>query len=374
MSLILPYDKIYDIILDLIGKASGNSVESSSSNSKNSPSGGSTYIQVDPSQVIDQHIDIQVKSETGYDLEKYMKLVATNWFSVNTETHGSCGGVTYRLANALAEKLRNKEIPNAYGNDAYSSTLRKNLKDLGIYSQESFTPVGQGLTDEQFRKKISEISQQADYGDVLVYFAQEPPVSVDDKAKYHAQIYTGNLYKGIKDSFGDIGVGWTTDNKSNYGSEAVYRSAGGHPWTIYWFRIKEEYKGAATSATVQQSGSNKKDKASLKKSASAFNSLTYRLSIIYKLLDNYGSKGAPLFEPYSSYGGDNENNAVAALKKWMNKENQQAKYREMTYDDQDQYNKYLAKLYTATRTGSGEITFKSKYNTGVKEKTINANF
>ena len=111
-----------------------------------------------------------------------------------------------------------------------------------------------------------------------------------------------------------------------------------------------------------------------KKSASAFNTLTYRLAIIYKLKDNYGPSGDPLFERFKDTFGDEKTKAVAALKKWESEENQQVKYRQMTYDDQNQYRKYLSKLYAATRTGGGEITFKSSSNKDVQDKTINANF
>lgn len=372
MALIITYNRIFDIITKLIGNETEGEYTANSSSAPSKKD--SSLVDVDPSQVVDKHIDIQVKSETGSDLEKYMKETAINWFSVNAETHGACGGVTYRLANILAEKLLKKDIPNVGGNDAHSRIIRTNLNNLGIYKAESLTPVGQGLTDSQYVAKVSAITSQANYGDVLVYFAQEPPVSVDGRAKYHAQIYTGNLYEGKPDSYGDVGVGWTTDNKSNYGSKSVYRSGGGHPWTIYWFRIKDEYKGSATSATVQQSGTDKKDKETLEKSAAAFNSLTYRLAIIYKLKDNYGPAGDPLFERFKGTFSDEKNKAIAALKKWGDEENQQVKYRQMTYDDQSQYRTYLSKLYTATRIGSGEITFKSSYNKGVQDKTINANF
>jgi hypothetical protein len=167
------------------------------------------------------------------------------------------------------------------------------------------------MTGAQLQAYID--SSTFNYGDVLNYYA---PASGQNNTRrlMHAQIYTGNLYEGKPDSYGDVGVGWTTDNKSNYGAKSVYRSGGGHPWTIYWFRIKDEYKGSATSATVQQSGTDKKDKESLEKSASAFNSLTYRLAIIYKLKDNYGPAGDPLFERFKGTFSDEKNNS--ALLNW----------------------------------------------------------
>ena len=327
---------------------------------------------------VDQPIDVQVKSETGSDLEKLMKEAAQEFFKVNGETKGGCGGATYRLAERLAKKLTKKaSFPGTGvgGNNAYSEVLRKHLNELEIYTQESFSPVGTGLSNEQYRAKISEITKQANYGDVLVYFATPPPkLSASKNAKFHAQIYTGNLYTNSSNSLGVAGKGWTTDNKPNYGAESVYRDAKGHPWTIYWFRIKDEYKTITMkTATQQVSGTNSSSKEDKEKSASAFNSLTYRIALIWTLKDNY-SNGKPLFQKYKGNINDDEELAVDAAKAWFNKSDQQKLYQKMTYNDQDQFTKYLFELYSRTKTGGEPVTFKSYYNDKVKERTINPDF
>jgi len=326
---------------------------------------------------VDQPIDVQVISETGSDLEKYMKEAAQEFFKANGETKGGCGGATYRLAERLAKKLTKKaSFPGTGvgGNNAYSEVLRKHLNELGIYSQESLSPVGTGLSNEQYRTKISEITKQANYGDVLVYFATPPPkLSASKNAKFHAQIYTGNLYTNSSNSLGVAGKGWTTDNKPNYGTESVYRDAKGHPWTIYWFRIKDEYKTITMkTATEQVSGTNSSSKEDKEKSANAFNSLTYRIALIWTLKDNY-SNGKPLFEKYKGIN-DDEDLAIKAAKAWFNKSEQQKLYQKMTYNDQDQFKKYLFELYTRTRSGGDPVTFKSYYNNDVNKRTINPDF
>ena len=332
--------------------------------------------------VVDQPIDQQVISETGSDLEKLMKEAAQEFFKVNGETKGGCGGATYRLAEKLAKKLTKKaSFPGTGvgGNNAYSEVLRKHLNELGIYSEESLSPVGTGLSNEQYRAKISQITKQANYGDVLVYFATPPPkLSASKNAKFHAQIYTGNLYTNTNNSSGVAGKGWTTDNKPNYGAESVYRDAKGHPWTIYWFRIKNEYKTASTDQVIaslesQSSGTNSSSADAKQKSADAFNSLTYRLALIWKLKDDYSSNKIPLLEKFKG-ANDDEDKAVAAVKNWFNRADQQTLYKKMTYDDQDQFTKYLYQLYTRTKAGGADVTFKSAYNSKVKDKTIDPDF
>jgi hypothetical protein len=109
------------------------------------------------------------------------------------------------------------------------------------------------------------------------------------------------------------------------------------------------------------------------KSASAFNSLTYRLALIWKLKDNYGSNGKYLFYNYKG-GNDDEEGAVEAVKNWMKKSEQQNLLNKLTDNDREQFNKYLTQLYTRTRTGGDDVTFKSAYNKRVKDKTIDPDF
>ena len=84
-------------------------------------------------------LDQQSIANANSFLEKSMKEAATTWFKDNIETSGKCGGVTYRLANRLARKLRNKYIADVGGNNAYSSVFRTNLKNLR-YIPRNFIP------------------------------------------------------------------------------------------------------------------------------------------------------------------------------------------------------------------------------------------
>ena len=154
----------------------------------------------------------------------------------------------------------------------------------------------------------------------------------------------------------------------------MYRDAKGHPWTIYWFRIKDEYKTITMkTATQQVSGTNSSSKEAKEKSASAFNSLVYRIALIWTLKDNYSS-GRPLYQKYKGNVNDDDELAVNAAKAWFNKSDQQKLYQKMTYNDQDQFTKYLFELYSRTKTGGDPVTFKSYYNDKVKERTINPDF
>jgi predicted ATP-dependent Lon-type protease len=84
------------------------------------------------------------------------------------------------------------------------------------------------------KKLASEITKKANYGDVLIYFATpEPRGTTTGTYRFHAQIYTGNQYNG---------TGWSTSTKNNYGVSFVYGSKAQQPYTMYWFRIKDEYK------------------------------------------------------------------------------------------------------------------------------------
>ena len=87
-------------------------------------------------------------------------------------------------------------------------------------------------------------------GDGMVYYIQpgreygSPHARVNGKFRMHAQIYTANIYKNIKDYRGRVSVGWSTDGTANYGLNFVYSSPETNgDWFMYHFRIKDEYKG-----------------------------------------------------------------------------------------------------------------------------------
>jgi hypothetical protein len=177
-------------------------------------------------------LETPTKSQTNSDLEKKTKEAAINWFKTNGEKLSACGAYTYDIARKLAEKLTNKTISRKGGNDAYSSVLRSNLKELGIYAQSSLTPIGVGLSLDEAKSKANQVTQKANYGDVLIYYVTPPPQGKGrGKYRFHAQIYTGNQYKG---------TGWSTSTKTNYGTTFAYNNK--TPWTMYWFRVKDEYK------------------------------------------------------------------------------------------------------------------------------------
>jgi hypothetical protein len=326
-------------------------------------------------------LDQQSIANANSFLEKSMKEAATTWFKDNRETHGKCGGITYKLANRLARKLRNKSITDVGGNNAWSPTLRTNLKNLDIYQEISYQPYGSGLTNSQLRSTIdNQIVPHVNYGDVLAYFQTPPPNS--GGAKYHAQIWTGNLYKG-QTHYGDVGVGWTTDSQTNYGTGLVY-SAPNLPWTLYWFRIKNEYKNTTgpVSTTPAPTLSPREIK---EKSARGFNNLTYRLSLIYQLKDDYGSgtynrdnNGIQvkkyLFYDAKSFTGDDELKAVRLLEQWLENQTQKVELEKLTTNDALEFQKYLRLLILRTKTGEDEVTFKSAYNNEVNNVTINPNF
>ena len=177
-----------------------------------------------------------VANKSNTKLEKYTKESAVSQFQSAGEVKSKCGAYTYTIARLLAQKLRNKTITAVGGNHAYSTAIRTNLFNLGIYKPESLTPVAVGLTPAQASQKANEITKQANYGDALVYFATPPPRGASPNYRFHAQIYTGNQYASLG------GQGWTASNKKNYGTNFVYASRTTSPYTMYWFRIKDEYK------------------------------------------------------------------------------------------------------------------------------------
>ena len=329
-------------------------------------------------------LDQQSIANANSFLEKSMKEAATTWFKDNGETKGKCGGVTYRLANRLARKLRNKYIADVGGNNAWAPALRTNLKNLDIYQEISFQPYGAGLTNAALKETLkTNITPHVNYGDVLAYFQTDPPLGPGG-ATYHAQIWTGNLYKG-QTFMGYKGVGWTTDGKTNYGSNPgiVYGSPNS-PWTLYWFRIKNEYKNT-TGPILSTPAPTLSDKEIKEKSARGFNNLTYRLSLIYRLKDDYGSGTYNkdklgiqvtkfLFYDVSSVGGDDELKAVELLEQWLENQTQKVELEKLTTNDFYEFKKYYQLLISRTKTGGDDVIFKSAYNNKVKKVTIDPNF
>lgn len=109
------------------------------------------------------------------------------------------------------------------------------------------------------------------------------------------------------------------------------------------------------------------------KSANAFNSLTYRLALIWKLKDDYGSGKKYLFLGLK-FNSNGSEIAVTRVKNWFEKSEQQTLLNKLTDNDRNQFNKYLTQLYNRTQNGGDNVTFKSAYNKKVKDKTIDPDF
>ena len=384
----LSYNQIKEIVDDEIteGKSLADLADLKANNEDNLyPPQNQIGTEAGAGEQVIPLLDQQSIANANSFLEKSMKEAATTWFKDNGETHGKCGGVTYRLANRLARKLRNKYIADVGGNHAYSSVLRTNLKNLDIYQEISFQPYGAGLTNAALKETLkTNITPHVNYGDVLAYFQTPEPNSGD--AKYHAQIWTGNLYKG-QTHYGAVGVGWTTDSKTNYGSEpAIVYGSPKVPWTLYWFRIKNEYKNT-TGPILSTPAPTLSDKEIKEKSARGFNNLTYRLSLIYRLKDDYGSGTYTpdptysnqqakkyLFYDVSSVGGDDELKAVRLLEQWLENQTQKVELEKLTTNDFYEFKKYYQLLISRTKTGGDDVIFKSAYNDKVKKVTIDPNF
>ena len=200
---------------------------------------------------VNRPLETPSKSQTGSNLETSAKQAAISWFKANGEKLGACGAYAYDIARTLAEKLTKKTITRRGRNHAHSEILRNNLMALGIYEKISLTPIGSGLSKTEAVQKANEVTRKANYGDVLIYYATPEPRDDKPNYRFHAQIYTGNQYTGAPTKGGfkggkysGSGTGWSTSVKNNYFSNFAY---GGkrytqQPYTMFWFRIKDEYK------------------------------------------------------------------------------------------------------------------------------------
>jgi hypothetical protein len=301
------------------------------------------------------------KSQTNSKLEKATKEAAITIFNKYGAKPGLCGGYTYYMAEELARKLTKKSSFPGTGkgqNNAYSDILRSHLNDLGIYTEESLKPIATNISVASAVEKTNYITTQANYGDVLIYYATpEPRGSGKGAYRFHAQIYTGNQYDG---------TGWSTSTKNNYGVSMVYGSKTQTPYMLYWFRIKDEYK--ELPASEQVSVTTPED------SAKAFNNLTFYLSKIYKLEDDYSNNSKPLFTNFKGTLGDDEEGAVKRLKEWYETDGPQYQYKNLNGDDKEAFNKSWYSLLNQTKGDTNNITFESPKNKLVRKVIIDPNF
>jgi len=167
-----------------------------------------------------------------------------------------------------------------------------------------------------------------------------------------------------------------------YARKGDWKSVVGFCKVIDPFNQTTDYSSAPPSGLPSANNSNSTSNSTSnqptfeelqEKSASAFNSLVYRLALIWTLKDNYGSNGKYLFYNYKG-ANDDEDGAVEAAKNWMKKSEQQNLLNKLTDKDREQFNKYLIQLYQRTKYGGNNITFKSAYNKKVKDKTIDPDF
>jgi hypothetical protein len=190
----------------------------------------------------------------GSLLEQKVGEAAAIWFNRNGSTTlsvstGMCGKGSTGIAIILGNLLTGQNNPYRSGNDADSETLRNNWNKIGIYKPESCTqPVLANATFTQIKNYIN--TTVFNPGDGMVYYIQpgreygSPHARVNGKFRMHAQIYTANIYKNIKDHKGRVSVGWSTDGISNYGTNLVYSGPETDgDWFMYHFKIKDEYKG-----------------------------------------------------------------------------------------------------------------------------------
>ena len=330
-----------------------NSVNSVSNGS--APSSLASEVEENIGNSLTKEIPSEVKSETGCDLETFTKQSAQTIFKKHGSVKGLCGGYTYLIAEELARSLTGEsKFPGTAkgGNDAHNQSLRNHLNDLTIYKPESLQPIGVDITKDDAIDAVNEITKKANYGDVLIYYVTPPPKYGKPNYRFHAQIYTGNLYSS--------GTGWSTSTKNNYGTSFVYSSAKGSPWTVYWFRIKDEYKCLSEGT----SGGDP---------ARAFNNLTYLLSLIYTLKDNYGKNKKPLFSPFKGVN-DDEEKAVDALKEWFKTDKAQYQYKLLTGDYKKAFNESYQKLLWETKSSKASITFQYDKDSKVNKITINSDF
>ena len=185
----------------------------------------------------------------GSLLEQKVGEAAASWYKSKGTSSGFCGKGSTGIAIILGNLLTGQNNPYRGGNDADSESLRNNWNKIGIYKPESCTtPVFANATLSQLKSYMK--TTVFNPGDGMVYYIQpgreygSPHARVNGKYRMHAQIYTANIYKSIKDNKGRVSVGWSTDGTANYGLNFVYSSPETNgDWFMYHFRIKDEYKG-----------------------------------------------------------------------------------------------------------------------------------
>ena len=174
-----------------------------------------------------------------------MKKSYDSTFNTFGEIAGMCGQYTYNLALNYVSWLRNdKAIPKsrsggrplaAGGNANMDKRFWQNLVKLG-YTQ---TKVGTNINKTQLKSKLKNTNWQ--YGDAVVYYANDGDRSASHVKYGHAQIWVGDIHP-IGSKISTLkgkqmrATGWTTSTKPNYGTAFVYNSRNSNKWDLYVFR------------------------------------------------------------------------------------------------------------------------------------------
>jgi hypothetical protein len=358
---IVPYKKLLSMVKKIIYASQKTVAESSTLPPQIEKTGNQTSSSYNGTSNEQTPLPTPAKSETNSKLEKATKEAAIAIFKSKGEVSAKCGGYTYLIAEELARKLTKKQKFPGTGegkNDAHSEVLRNHLNELGIYTPESLKPIATNVSVQTAVDKVNYVTSQANYGDVLIYYATPAPRgNKKGEYRFHAQIYTGNQYNG---------TGWSTSVKNNYGVSMVYAKKVQTPYMVYWFRIKDEYKDLPVSKQV--SITTPED------SAKAFNNLTYSLKLIYTLTDNYSNDGKPLFTNFKSSINDDEEGAVKRLKEWYETDGPQFQYRNLNGDDKEAFNKAWYSLLNNTTGAKYNVIFESLKNSLIRKVIIDPNF
>jgi hypothetical protein len=183
----------------------------------------------------------------GSNLEKQTRKSCIKLFGTDgaKKQAAACGAFTMNFATYLASYLTGKTIKYVGGNHAWTTTIKTNADNLGIYKPESSQALGVRVSKEQVISTINDINSKADYGDLVFYHAHEPPRNAADDYKFHAQFYTGAIYNNPREASykGTHLSKWSSSNAGNYSSAFVYGSSNkNYTWSVWWYRVKDEYK------------------------------------------------------------------------------------------------------------------------------------
>jgi len=173
----------------------------------------------------------------------------------------ACAKYVTMISRAIIDAANGNQFKSTYlggwGN-ACDFGYKNNILNSGIYE---LIYEKNDLTKNDIIKKIdNDIQPTAEYGDILQYFLTNKDAngniiastlnsSRDASNEYvlHVQIFTGNWATSPKKDGRNLSsIGWTSSYPSNYASNFVYRSRPLKPnmniFTLYWFRVKNEYR------------------------------------------------------------------------------------------------------------------------------------